>query len=109
MSDSCMNSGRAGRVLKAQHEALLEMHRIIPFIPFSHLASAGTTNSELCTNPLNSSENVPDEPTSQSDGSSSSAELPYSKMALLRIIVWWTKTNQHNLTYMILYIIYAFK
>lgn len=107
MTDSCMNSGRAGRVLKAQHEALLEMHRIIPFIPFSHLARAGTTNSELCTNLLNSSENVPDEPTSQSDGSSSSAEFPYSQMALL--CIRWTKTNQHNLNYIILYIIYAFK
>lgn len=107
MTNSCMNSGRGGRVLKAQHEALLEMHIIIPFIPFSHLARAGTTNSELCTNPLNSSENVPDEPTSQSDGSSSSAELPYSQLALL--CIRWTKTNQHNLNYMILYIIYAFK
>lgn len=107
MTDSCMNSGRGGRVLKAQHEALLEMHLIIPFILFSHLARAGTTNSELYTNPLNSSENVPDEPTSQSDGSSYSAELSYSQMALL--CIRWTKTNQHNLNYMILYIIYAFK
>lgn len=100
MTNSCMNSGRGGTVLKAQHEALSEMHLIIPFIPFLHLARAGTTNSELHINPLNSSENVPDELASQSDGRSSSAELPSSQTALL--CIRWTKPNQHNLSYKIL-------
>lgn len=100
MTNSCMNSGRGGRVLKAQHEALLEMHLIIPFIPSSDLARAATTSSEWCINPLNNSENVPDEPASHCDGSSSSAERPSSQMALL--CIRWTKTNQRILNYMIL-------
>lgn len=52
MTNSCMNSDRGGTVLKAQHEALSEMHLIILFIPFLHLVKAGTTNSDLHINPF---------------------------------------------------------